>query len=62
MNKNDIKKEKENYGAYEKNKQDSSKIYKQVVELGYDYILEKLKKHGFSNPEKVAKKILDKKS
>ncbi|MEI8269956.1 MAG: hypothetical protein WCG45_01170 [bacterium] len=59
MKKDDIKNEDESdYGDYETNKKASAKIHEQVKELGYDYILEKLKQYGFSEPEKLADKLL----
>ena len=59
MNNDDTKKENElDNGDYETNKKASTKIREQVKELGYDYILEKLKQYGFSEPEKLAKDLL----
>ena len=53
------KKLEEDYGDYETNKKDSAKIHEEAKNLGYDKILEALKKHGFSNAEEMAKKILE---
>jgi hypothetical protein len=58
MKKDEDKKTEEDYGDYETNKKDRAKIHAEAKKLGYDAILEKLKKHGFSNAEEMAKKIL----
>jgi hypothetical protein len=56
-NKKDL--EEKEFGDYKTNKKISSEIHEKAKNLGYDYILEKLKKYGFSNAEELAKKILE---
>ncbi len=55
--KND-KEKKVSYEDYETNKKISTAIHEKVKKLGHDYVLEKLKKYGFSGAEELAKKIL----
>ena len=54
----DKDKKEEDGGDYETDKKISVKIHEEVKKLGYDYVLKKLKKYGFSEPEKLAEKIL----
>ncbi len=58
MKKDINKKEKEDYGDYQTNKKDRAETHEEIKKLGYDYLLEQLKKYGFSNPEKLAEDIL----
>lgn len=52
------KEEVGNHEDHETNKKISFAIHEKVKKLGHDYVLEKLKKYGFSGAEELAKKIL----
>jgi PP-loop superfamily ATP-utilizing enzyme len=43
---------------YEINKKESIEIHSKLKKLGYDYVLEKLKKYDLPDPEKFAKELL----
>ena len=58
MKKENNKNKEEKYWDYETNLKISKEAHDEVTKLGYDYVLKKLKKYGFSNSEKLAREIL----
>ncbi|MEK7588540.1 MAG: hypothetical protein AAB438_01845 [Patescibacteria group bacterium] len=60
-NEEEIKKEisTDVYKNFKEARQASIEIHNRIKKLGYEYVLEKLKKYGFEKPEEFAKEILN---
>ncbi len=59
-NDTEVKKGEENLNGFKDDLTEAKKIHQKITDLGFEHIVARLKEYGFSDPENLAKQILEK--